>query len=72
MEAYIRASYGSGRVMLWDRETGEEFVINQKALYDFLEQRFTLDDFKNAKLLRKYKNMDYDQTYKLLTKTMEG
>ena len=66
MEAYIRASYGSGRVMLWDRETGEEFVINQKALYDFLEQRFTLDDFKNAKLLRKYKNMDYDQTYKLL------
>ena len=72
MKAYIRASYGSGRVMLWDRETGEEFVINQKALYDFLEQRFTLDDFKNAKLLRKYKNMDYDQTYKLLTKTMEG
>ena len=64
---YVKHTYGSVSIRFEDRETHEVYSIDTYGLLRFLQEKFTLEEFKEIPIARKYRKMTEEQTYKHLT-----
>lgn len=60
---YTKQTYGSFSIRFEDRQTHEVYSIDTYGLLRFLQEKFTLEDFKDIPIARKYRKMTEDQTY---------
>jgi len=60
---YVKHTYGSVSIRFEDRKTKEVYSIDTIGLLRYLQEKFTLKEFKDIPIAKKYRKMTEEQTY---------